>query len=431
VQPFDVLVLGGGAAGCVLAARLSENPNRSVCLVEAGPDYGAFAGGGWPEDMLTTRTLPSSHDWEAAADERGTSRARVIGGCSAHNACLVIAGTPGDYDEWGEGWAYSEVERYLERAQRGLRTQPAVSGAAPPWHAAVIEAASALGVRAGPYRANAIDGVRWNAAFAYLDEARPRPNLSIRAEALVDRLALDGDRAAGAVLACGEELRADIVVLTCGTYGTPTVLLRSGIGPGLEHDLPVGENLADHVGVGVTWEPAVDVTPPDGQESYALVEPPDLHLVPWTYVRDGTYIPAVTAFLMKPRSTGRLTLQAPDPAVPPRIEHRHLSDERDVAPLVAAVELTRQLGATPPVSGLVGAEREPGGVDLEQHVRANARGYYHPVGTCAIGAVVDERLRVHGLENVYVADASVMPTIPRANTQLTTVAIAERASEWV
>jgi choline dehydrogenase len=431
VQRFDVVVLGGGAAGCVLAARLSEDPSRSVCLVEAGPDYGAFADGGWPEDMLTTRTLPSSHDWETAADERGTSRARIIGGCSAHNACLVIAGTPGDYDEWGPGWTYGELERYLERGRRGLRTQPAISASAPPWHEAVIEAASALALRAGPYRANAIDGVRWNAAFAYLDEARARPNLTIRAEALVDHLALDGDRATGAVLAGDEELRGDVVVLACGTYGTPPVLLRSGIGPGLERDLPVGENLADHVGVGVSWEPAVDVTPPDGQESYALVEPPDLHLVPWTYVRDGTYIPAVTAFLMKPRSTGRLTLQSSDPTVPPRIEHRHLSDERDVGPLVEAVHLARRLGATAPVSELVGAEREPGDVDLERHVRATARGYYHPVGTCAIGAVVDERLRVHGLENVYVADASVIPTIPRANTHLTVVAIAERASEWV
>src|SRR5918911_1934671 len=114
---FDVVVLGGGTAGCVLAARLSENPNRSVCLVEAGPDYGAFTDGLWPPELLDCRRLPSSHDWPAAADERGTSRARVIGGCSAHNACLVIRGTAGDYDEWGRGWTHAELAPYLDRGE--------------------------------------------------------------------------------------------------------------------------------------------------------------------------------------------------------------------------------------------------------------------------------------------------------------------------
>jgi choline dehydrogenase len=432
VQRYDVVVLGGGTAGCALAARLSENETRTVCLVEAGPDYGPFGADRWPAEMLDARHIPRTHDWPAASSERGTSRARIIGGCSAHNACLVIRGTPADYDEWGAGWSYDELAPHLDRAERELRTQPAIADDAPPWHAAAIEAARGLGLRAGPYRANAVDGVRWNTAFAYLDVARPRSNLTIRAETVVDRLVLTDGRAAAAVLHGGGEVAADVFVLASGAYGSPSVLLRSGVGPGLDLDLPVGQNLIDHVGVNVVWRPAVDVAPRDGQASYALIEPEDLHLLPGTYLGDdGAYVASIIGFFMKPVSTGELALRGPDAGLPPLIRHAHLADERDVERVVRAVELARRIGAAEPCATLVEEELEPGEVDLERHVRANARGYYHPVGTCAIGGVVDERLRVRGVENVYVVDASVMPTIPRANTNLTTVAIAERASEWV
>jgi choline dehydrogenase len=429
VTRFDVLILGGGSAGCVLAARLSEDADRSVCLVEAGPDYGPFGADRWPAEILDARNIPSTHDWEAATDERGTARAKIIGGCSAHNACLVLRGTEADYDEWGDGWSGAELAPYLDRAEAELQTQPAVADDAPPWHAATIEAGHSLGFQAGPYRANAIDGVRWNAAFAYLDVARPRPNLTIRPGAHVDRLLLRGGRAAGAVLAGGEELRARTVVLACGTYGSPAVLLRSGIGPGLRVDLPVGENLIDHPGVGVEWEAAADLTAPDGQASYGLLVPePGLQLVPWAS-QPGSC--GLLTFLMKPRSSGRLTLQSDDPLAPPLIAHSHLSDERDIGPIVRAVGLARQVAATEPVASLIAREAVPGEMGVDQYVRENVRGYYHPVGTCATGSVVDGQLRVHGVENLVVADASVMPTIPSANTHLTVLAIAERAAEWI
>ena len=430
---FDVLVLGGGAAGCVLAARLSEDAERSVCLVEAGPDYGPFGADRWPAEILDARNIPSTHDWETAADERGTARAKIIGGCSAHNACLVLRGTDADYDEWGHGWSGEELAPYLDRAEAELQTQPAIADDAPPWHAATIEAARSLRFEAGPYRANAVDGVRWNAAFAYLDVARPRSNLTIRAESHVDRLLLRDGGAMGAVLAGGDELRAKAVVLACGAYGSPAVLLRSGIGPGLGVDLPVGENLIDHAGANVEWEAAVDLAPLDGQASYGLVVPePDLQLVPWaSRSEDGVCVPSLLAFLMKPHSRGTLTLQSDDPLEPPLIAHAHLSDVRDVEPIARAVEHARRLARTEPVASLLARETAPGDVDVGQYVRENVRGYYHPVGTCAIGSVVDGRLRVLGVENLYVADASVMPTIPRANTHLTALAIAERASTWI
>ena len=433
MKRYDVLVLGGGSAGCVLAARLSEDAGRSVCLVEAGPDYGPFGADRWPAEMLDARNIPSTHDWDAAIDERGTARAKIIGGCSAHNACLVLRGTDADYDEWGHGWSGEELAPYLDRAEAELQSRPAVTDEAPPWHAATIEAARSLGFGAGPYRANAIDGVRWNTAFAYLDFARPRSNLTIRPESHIDRVLLRGGRAMGAVLAGGEELRARTVVVACGAYGSPAVLLRSGIGPGLGVDLPVGENLIDHAGVGVEWEAAADIAPPDGQASYGLIVPePDLQLVPWASQRDdGTCVPSLLAFLMKPRSTGTLTLQSDEPFAPPLIAHAHLGDDRDVEPIVRAIEHARRVAATEPVVSLVARETVPGDIDVERYVRENVRGYYHPVGTCAIGSVVGGQLGVLGVENLYITDASMMPTAPRANTHLTALAIAERAAAWI
>ena len=120
---FDVLVLGGGTAGCVVAGRLSENADCSVCLVEAGPDYGPYAEGRWPEDMLDARRLAFSHAWETDREDRSQLRARILGGCSAHNACAVLEGAPTDYDEWGHGWSYETLRPHLERARRELRTR--------------------------------------------------------------------------------------------------------------------------------------------------------------------------------------------------------------------------------------------------------------------------------------------------------------------
>ncbi len=251
---FDVLVLGGGTAGSVLAARLSENPERTVCLVEAGPDYGPYADGRWPDDMLDARRLAFSHAWETDREDRSQLRARILGGCSAHNACVVIEGAPADYDEWGDGWTYDEIRPHLQRAREQLRTRPTAPAELTPWHRAFADAAP----DAIPHDVNAVGMVRWNAAFAYLDPARSRPNLTILADVLVDRVLLDGARATGASTSAGE-IDAETVVLTAGAYGSPAILLRSGIGP--EHGLPVGEGLCDHVGVGLGFEPT-DTLPP-------------------------------------------------------------------------------------------------------------------------------------------------------------------------
>ncbi len=218
---FDVLVLGGGTAGCALAARLSESPERSVCLVEAGPDYGLYAGGRWPDDILDARSLAFSHAWETDGEDRSQLRARILGGCSAHNACVVLEGAPSDYDDWGHGWSYDTVRPHLQRAREQLRTRPTTEAELTPWHRAFAEAAP----DAILHPVNAVGTLRWNAAFAYLDPARSRPNLTILGDVLADRVRLDGTRATGASTSAGE-IEAETVVVTAGAYGSPGILLR-------------------------------------------------------------------------------------------------------------------------------------------------------------------------------------------------------------
>jgi choline dehydrogenase len=445
---FDLLVLGGGAAGCVLAGRLSENPERRVCLVEAGPDYGPYAEGRWPADILDARWLAlDSHRWEREDDDdRSQIRARILGGCSSHNACVVFRGTPSDYDEWGPGWTSDELTPYLDRAEATIRTRPTPADEISPWHRAFAEAA--VGRPLG-HPVNAVDGVRWNAAFAYVDPARNRPNLTIVADALVDRVAIADGRATGAV-ADGHELEADTVIVSAGAYGSPGILLRSGIGPADElarhgisvvTDLPVGDGLSDHVGTGAGWEPTERLVRETAahESRYGLAMAggtvawqtgacaPEVHDVfMFPALEPGPGISAAV-FAMKPRSRGAVRLTARSAEAPLAIDHGFLRDERDASVLAEGFEALRAVAASDAVRPYVARELRPGlEVSADEHVRATARGFFHPVATCALGRVVDSECRVHGFENLYVVDASVMPTIPRVNTHLSTLAIAER-----
>jgi choline dehydrogenase-like flavoprotein len=433
-------VLGGGTAGCVLAGRLSENRDLSVCLVEAGPDYGPYEAGGWPEDILDARALGLSHSWETDRDDRSQLHARILGGCSAHNACIVLEGAPADYDEWGPGWTYAELEPYLRRAERGLRTRPFERDELSPWHRAFAEAG---GEDTIVHPVNIAGEVRWNAAFAYVDPARGRPNLTITADTLVDRILLAGERAVGAATSAGN-LEATSVVVTAGAYGSPAILLRSGIGP--EQGLPVGEGLSDHVGVGFGYEPVsglVDATEEFAQSHLVTMGEVtlrassslcpegvcDLFLFPAVDFGEEGWEFSAAVFAMKPESRGRVRLNSADPRAPLTIEHGFLSEDRDATVLAEGVDTMRRTAAHDSVQAL-GREVRPGpDADVDAYVREAVRGFFHPTGTCAIGRVVDPEGRVLGFENLYVADASIMPTIPRANTNLTTAAIAERIAE--
>jgi choline dehydrogenase len=296
--------------------------------------------------------------------------------------------------------------------------------------------------------------VRWHTGFAYVDPARGRPNLTILADTLVDRVLVEDGRAVGAVAAEGD-LRAATVVVSAGAYGSPGILLRSGIGPTDElarhgipriAELPVGEGLVDHVGTGASWAPTDrlvreteahaarhglfmgQVTLPRHSRSCPPGEN-DLFLFP--ALDPGPEISGAV-FAMKPFSRGSVRLHSREPEAPLAIDHGFLRDRRDADVLVEGFEALRAVVAAEPVSRYVAGELRPGAdVHAEAHVREAARGFFHPAATCAIGRVVDECCRVLGLENLYVVDASVMPTIPSANTNLSTIAIAERAAEWL
>jgi choline dehydrogenase len=440
---YDIVVVGGGTAGCVLAARLSEEPARTVCLVEAGPDYGSFGDGRWPGDILDGRWLATdSHCWERDDEEdRSQLRARIMGGCSAHNGCVILRGAPADYDEWGPGWTAEELTPYLDRAERELATRPIGPEELSPWQLAFADAAGEDAI-VNPVNLTA-NGVRWSAAFAYVDPARSRPNLTILTGALVDRVLLDGERAVGVATSNGEVL-GGTVVLAAGAYGSPAVLLRSGIGT--ESGLPIGENLLDHVGVGATWEPTDELRSAmddftrghdltlagvtiKARSSACAEDVCDLFLVP---VVEPDHEIAAAVFAMKPRSRGRVTLNSPDPRAPLHIEHGFLSDEADVPVLAEGFERLRNLARDPAIRRHAARESRPGeDVEAETHVRAEASGFFHPTGTCSLGKVVDACGHVLGFDNLVVADASIMPTIPRANTNLTTAAIAERMAELI
>lgn len=461
---YDVLILGGGSAGCVLAARLSEEEGRSVCLVEAGPDHGPFEAGRWPDELLDPGDIPELSEWDPDESPFSPLRARVLSGCSAHNAALLVRPPAVDLDAWGAGWSDDELDPHLRRVLETIAPRPFffTRDNFSPWFRGVVEggtelglpllgdlndAPDALGIGVGPF--NITDGIRWNAAFAYLDPARGRANLTIRANALVDRVLFDGERAVAAVVG-GEVLQAAVLVLAAGTCGSPAILLRSGVGPEADLDAlgievvvandAVGANLADHVSAKLAFAPSDTLREETRKRapvpfSNGLVRAAtglgdngfDVHLLPVTS-RTGESA-HITVAAMQPSSRGRVRLRSTDPAVSPGIDHMLLSDSdgADRKTLLAGLELAHRLGATQPLARL----GRPVELPDDERIDATLGVYFHPVGTCALGSVLDSDGRVQGIENLYVADASVMPSVPRANTNLTTLAIAEKLAQAI
>jgi choline dehydrogenase len=497
----DTVVIGGGTAGAAVSAILAHGSEQSVILLEAGPDYGPLSSGRWPNDLIDARAIPDSHNWGYdSADDYASrviafERARVIGGCSSHNGCAAIWGSRLDYDGWAAsgnpGWSADELLPIFRAASNRLRVRIPPDGEITPYQHACLEAAASagiprvadlnnldenLGMAPSPANVEVQRGIRWNTSFAYLDAVRGRQNLTIVSDTNVDRLTLRGNRALRVIASVNGtpcSIEAERFVLAGGTYGSPAVLMRSGIGApevlraaGLEvtHELPgVGRNLHDHPRISLIFKgtPAlVDTMRAFGQNHWMPEEQTiakarssrcgpgfDLHLYPVGGSgahQPGNWYWTLEAACLTPRSRGSMIIRSADPLAAPLIHHRYLSDAggEDLKVLADGLELARQIAAHPPMAQLAGEERRPGlrvrsRSEIESFIAENLLHYYHPVGTCRMGAandpdsVVDARGRIHGIDNVYVADASIMPVIPRANTNVPALVIGERIARWL
>ncbi len=496
----DTVIVGAGAAGAVIAARLSERADHAVMLLEAGNDYGPTR---LPPDLRDgTRNSVNDHDWgyrhrvnHRAPLRFPLPRGRVVGGSSAVNTCIALRGVPSDYDEWAalglDEWSWAQCLPAFKRLERDLDVRSewhGDDGPIPirrhtraelvPWQAAFLDACERAGhprcddandpaaTGYGPHPMNKIHGERMSAARCYLTAAvRARANLTLRANTLVRRVIVRGGRVAGVeVEADGavHTITARRVVLCAGAIATPGVLLRSGIGPRarvealgvtLVRDVPaVGARLLDHPGAAFfVWPRAgvCDLTHPLIQTALRVrskggAHNNDLQVQPGSAV----YLPRVAVPLVsimchvgKPRGHGTLTYTSARADAKPVIDSRLLDDPYDRALAVEALTLGYALAQSAPMRELgrvvwppPSAVAKPAALD--GWIRLVCDSGYHPCGTVPMGAregdgAVDGRGRVHGIDGLVVADASIMPTVPTANIHLPTLMIGERFGAWL
>ena len=471
---FDVVVVGAGTSGGVVAARLSEDPGCDVLLLEAGPDFPDEAdsppafltgGGAMGENLAGVGAATPDLDWNYHSEplESGrrvhVRRGRLVGGSSMINGCVCVRGRPADYDAWEErgatGWGWEALRPDFELVEREVTIRRYPEESLQPLQRIFVDGFAELGFRrtedlnhpdawdgvVGPWPQNRRNEVRQGSLVTYLRRARGRPNLEVRGRALVDRVLMSGSRAVGVrymdVDGDVVEVPAGAVVLSAGAYGSPPILLRSGIGPAddlralglaaVAH-LPVGLHLMDHA-----------------QALFRIEMPPEVaRLVgPWYAVAargasfwsfplsvDEEVGRGVLAFgSIVEDMGGSIKLAGVDPGTAPRIRHQYdeairRGDFEEAWSTFHAVLGTTALSA----SGVRSGEGDRSLADVLEERLGTA---FHPAGGCPIGGVVDERLAVHGVEGLLVADASIFPGHVTNNPNLTCFVVGERAARFV
>lgn len=534
-EEFDYIVVGAGSAGCVLAARLSEDPATRVLLLEAGPPDRSL----WihlPIGYGKTMWSPT-YNWRFETDPDPNMngrriywpRGKTLGGSSSINGLIYIRGQREDYDHWAAlgnaGWGYQDVLPYFIRSEGNQRGADAFHGAAGPLKVsdigakhelieAFIDGAQQIGPTsvkrtedfngaeqegAGYYQLTTHKGWRCSTARAYLTPAKNRSNLRIETNALATGLVFEGRRAAGMRYLQGgvaKTARCRAEVLLCaGAIQSPQLLQLSGIGPRtllerwgvpVVHALPgVGENLQDHLQIRLGYECTKPITTNDQLNSWvgqaklgiewllhrtgalaiginqggcfmrALTDrqgrpaasTPDIQFHVATLSADmaGGKVHPYSGFTLsicqlRPESRGHVRIRSLDPAEPPQMQPNYLATELDRATAVAGVKAARAIAASPAMQPYVKREVKPGpdaasDADLLEFCRNNGATIFHPSGTCRMGsdalAVVDARLRVHGVGGLRVIDCSAMPTLVSGNTNAPAVMMAEKAVDLI